>query len=37
VNWITVAQDRDKWWALVSKVMKFMFYKYRECDWLRNQ
>jgi hypothetical protein len=30
VNWITLAQDRDKWWAFVSKVMKFLFYKYKE-------
>jgi len=37
VNWINVAQDRDKQWALVSKVMKFLFYKYREfLNWLRN-
>jgi hypothetical protein len=37
VNWITLAQDKDKWWALVSKVMKVVFYKCREfLNGLRN-
>ena len=23
MDWITVVQDRDRWWALVKAVMKF--------------
>ena len=37
MNWITLAQDKDKGWALVTKVIKVMFYKYREfLNWMRN-
>jgi len=34
VNWITLSQDKDKWWTLVSKVMKVVFYKYRRVSQL---
>jgi len=26
VDWIHLAQDRDKWWALVNTVMNLRFY-----------
>jgi hypothetical protein len=30
VDWINVAQDRDKWQAVVNKVMNIMSHKMRE-------
>jgi hypothetical protein len=27
MDWIKVAQDRDRWWALVNLVMNFRFHK----------
>jgi len=29
MDWIDLAQDRDRWWELVNTVMKFRFYKIR--------
>jgi len=29
INWMELAQDRDRWWALVTAVMKFGFHKIR--------
>ena len=34
MDWIDLAQDRDRWWALVNGVMKFSFYKTRGISWL---
>ena len=27
IDWIDLAHDRDKWWALVNAVMNFGFHK----------
>jgi hypothetical protein len=27
MDWIDLAQDRDRWWALVNVVMNLRFYK----------
>ena len=32
---IDLAQDRDKWWALLNAVMKLRFRKTREISWLK--
>jgi len=29
MDWIEMAQDRDRWWARVNVVMKFGFHKMR--------
>jgi hypothetical protein len=29
VDWINLAQDRDRWWAVVKMVMSSMFHKRR--------
>ena len=29
MDWIKLAQDRDRWWELVNVVMKFWFHKIR--------
>ena len=37
-DWMELAQDRDRWRALVSTVGTFGFQKCREfLDWLQNQ
>jgi hypothetical protein len=30
MDWIELAQDKDRWWALVKAVMKFGFHKMQE-------
>jgi hypothetical protein len=25
IDWINLAEDRDKWWAVASRVMKLLF------------
>jgi len=30
MDWIDLAKDKDKWWALVNAVMNFVFHKMRK-------
>jgi hypothetical protein len=34
MDWIDMAQDRDRWRAVVSAVMNLGFHKMREIPWL---
>jgi len=29
MDWINLAQDRDRWWAIVNALYTFVFYKMR--------
>jgi hypothetical protein len=33
-DWMELAQNRDRWWALVSTVKTFGFHKMRGISWL---
>ena len=34
IDWIDLAQDRDKWWALVNTVMNLRFHKWCGISWV---
>ena len=37
MDWINLAQDRDKWWAVVITVMKFQVIKIQGISWLAEE
>jgi len=38
MDWINLAQKKDKWCAVVNTFLKLQLRKCREfCEWLRNQ
>jgi hypothetical protein len=36
VDWIHLAQDRDRWWALVNTIISFGFQKKKVGNFLTN-
>jgi len=34
MNWINVAQGREKWWTVVNMIWTYLFHKMQGISWL---
>jgi hypothetical protein len=37
MDFISLVDDRDKWWAVVNSVMGFRFHKMQKISWLAEE